>query len=73
MPWVWSSINKLTTATVVIRGRNSDTLSASAMTRLLRKQPHIKAIEVEGGHLFPLEQPAQTAAIIRQQLAGHEN
>jgi len=73
VPWAWSSIKKLTTDTVVIRGRNSDTLSVQAMTRLLRKQPHIKSVEVEGGHLFPLEQPLQTAEMIRQQLVAHKN
>lgn len=69
VPWAWSSIKALNVDTVVIRGENSDTLSAEAIARLQRKQPNIKVVTIDGGHLFPLEKPLETAELIRQQLA----
>jgi len=73
IPWAWSSIKSLTTDTVVFRGHDSDTLSIESVARLLREQPRIKLVEVAGGHLFPLEQPLQTAELIRQHLATNKH
>lgn len=68
VPWAWSSIKTLSTETVVIRGTNSDTLLPETIKRLQRKKPGIKMVEIEGGHLFPLEVPAETAALVLQHL-----
>ena len=68
VPWVWSSIKRLNKPTVVIRGSHSDTLQAQTLARFQRLQPHIKVLEIDGGHLFPLEKPQQAAALIEQQL-----
>jgi len=68
VPWAWSSIKALKLDAVVIRGANSDTLSPESVARLRRKQPQVKILEIDGGHLFPLEKPLQTAELIRQQL-----
>lgn len=69
VPWAWSSIKRLNIDTVVIRGSQSDTLSPQSVSRLQRKQPHVNVVEIEGGHLFPLEQPEEAAQLILQQLA----
>lgn len=69
VPWAWSSIKRLDIDTVVIRGSQSDTLLPQTITRLKRKQPHVKMVEIEGGHLFPLEQPEEAAQLILQQLS----
>lgn len=68
VPWAWSSIKKLMTETVVIRGSTSDTLSVETVARLKRKKPHVETVDIEGGHLFPLEKPAETAKLVLQHL-----
>lgn len=68
VPWAWSSIKKLAIDTVVIRGSDSDTLSADVTARMQKKKPHIEMIEISGGHLFPLERPEATAELILSHL-----
>lgn len=59
-PWIQGS----TVPTLVLRGRDSDTLTPGALARVRRVLPHARAEEVPGSHLFPLEHPEACAGRI---------
>ncbi|WP_286236902.1 alpha/beta fold hydrolase [Neptuniibacter halophilus] len=52
----------------VIYGEHSDLFSRSDRQWWRRNFPDIQLVGIEGGHLFPFEQPVETAALIRKQL-----
>lgn len=68
VPWIWSSIKQLKTDTVIIRGSTSDTLTPASVARLKRQRVAITFDEIDAGHLFPLEKPEETAALILKNL-----
>ena len=53
----WRRLREVTVPTLVLRGRDSDTLSPEALARVRRTRPGIQTEEVPGTHLFPLEHP----------------
>ncbi|MEQ9465641.1 MAG: alpha/beta hydrolase [Haliea sp.] len=64
LPLVWPRLLRLRVPTLGIGGDSSDILSAAAMRRWARLQPTAELHSVPGGHLFPLEHPHQTAALV---------
>ncbi|MFA6449731.1 MAG: alpha/beta hydrolase [bacterium] len=64
---IWKQVRRLRTPTLMVRGGDSDTLTVRARDLFLRFLPGADYIELSGvGHLFPMQQPANVAAIIRK-------
>lgn len=69
-PSVWSTLGKVKLPVLGLRGETTDTLSKKAFGRWQRMQPQARLLESTGGHLLPLEYPAETAAHIIDFLGG---
>lgn len=69
LPLVWPRLLRLKVPTLGIGGETSDILSAAALRRWARLQPQAELHSIPGGHLFPLEQPDQTAKLVLNFLA----
>ncbi|MET0405525.1 MAG: alpha/beta hydrolase, partial [Cystobacter sp.] len=54
-PWRW--LREVKVPTLVLRAKDSDTLTPEAFARVRRTRPDVQAEESAGTHLFPLEQP----------------
>lgn len=54
---LWSSLRSISVPTLIVRGRDTRTLAASAFARARRVVPGARLEEFPGGHLFPLEDP----------------
>lgn len=52
----------LTQPVTIVRGASSTTFTASAAAAVREWAPQVKSAQVRGGHLFPLEDPVETAA-----------
>lgn len=53
-----------------VRGEHSDTFRPAVQARLVRQLPGARVAAVPGtGHMFPLQRPAETAALIRSFLS----
>ena len=63
-PRVKRVLKSLRIPTIGLRGRDSATLAPAMFARWSRWQPEATLREVRGGHLFPLEYPAETAAAV---------
>ena len=58
---VWRRLGEVKVPTLVLRGRESDTLTAPSLERVRRTLPGVVAEELPGTHLFPLEIPEACA------------
>ena len=58
---LWRRMRAVTVPTLVLRGADSDTLTAPALARVRSTLPGARTEEVPGGHLFPLEHPEACA------------
>ena len=63
----WRYWRKLKVPAAVIVGKDSHFAKTGCPERLARQQP-VKLIYTDGGHMFPLERPEETVALIRQTL-----
>lgn len=54
---VWRSLRAVRVPSLIVRGRDTDTLVPSAFARARRVMPETQFSELPGGHLFPLEDP----------------
>lgn len=63
----WRYWRKLKMPAAVIMGKDSHIAKSGCPERLARQQP-IKLIHTEGGHMFPLERPVETVALINKTL-----
>ncbi|MEQ8263079.1 alpha/beta hydrolase [Pseudohaliea sp.] len=68
-PLVWPRLARLRLPTLGLRGEHSDTLTKSMFLRWRRLQPTAALHSCPGGHLFPLEHPAQAAQRVLDFLA----
>jgi pimeloyl-ACP methyl ester carboxylesterase len=64
-PPVRRALRGLALPTLGLRGRHSDTLRPEIWSRWAHWQPSAVLRELPGGHLFPLEHPAETAEAVR--------
>ncbi|WP_116364322.1 alpha/beta fold hydrolase [Parahaliea mediterranea] len=62
VPLVWPRLLRLRLPTLGLRGEASDILSPAALRRWQRLQRGAQLETCPGGHLFPIEHPAATAA-----------
>jgi pimeloyl-ACP methyl ester carboxylesterase len=53
----WRRLREVKVPMLVLRAKDSDTLSPEALARVRRTRPEIHTEEMPGTHLFPLEQP----------------
>ncbi len=61
VPWIWPTLKRVSMPVLGLRGVNSQILSAAAFQRWGRVQKQAELHTVAGGHLFPLENPRETA------------
>ncbi|MFY2559440.1 alpha/beta fold hydrolase [Corallococcus terminator] len=54
---LWSSLRSISVPTLIVRGRDTRTLAASAFAHARKVVPGAQLEEFPGGHLFPLEDP----------------
>lgn len=73
VPRVQPALKRLKLPMLVLRGSSSDTLRPAVWRRWPRWQPAASLQEIPGGHLFPLEAPAETAAAVREFLTDRDN
>jgi pimeloyl-ACP methyl ester carboxylesterase len=63
--YVWNNLEKIRCPVLILRGEDSDTLAQKTLERIARSFPNGKGVTVPSvGHLLPLEEPQQVAAII---------
>lgn len=67
----WRYLRKLRVPGVVITGDHTD-VSRPAAVRRLHRRHDMRHLVTPGGHLFPLQHPAQTAQLVLEQIAGWE-
>lgn len=63
---IWETLPQLNglVPTLIIRGTSSDAYVEAAQAQVKTLLPDAEHVEIDGGHLFPQERPAETAAII---------
>ena len=62
---VWAEISKLVCPVLVLRGESSDTFTAGAAKRFVRKAPNCVCKVVKGtGHMLPMQRPEVVASMI---------
>lgn len=70
VPWVWPRIKKISCPVLGIRGKSTDTLRPDAVEKWKKLSPSTKILEMEGGHLVPMEKPEEVAEEILNFLKG---
>jgi pimeloyl-ACP methyl ester carboxylesterase len=60
----WGAVRRLQVPLLIVRGASSDMLIDSSWARLRRVLPRASLVELPGGHMVPMEQPAAVAAAI---------
>jgi pimeloyl-ACP methyl ester carboxylesterase len=60
----WGAVQRLRVPLLIVRGASSDMLIDRSWARLRRMLPHASLVELPGGHMVPMEQPAAVAAAI---------
>ncbi|MDT7883996.1 MAG: alpha/beta hydrolase [Thermoflexus sp.] len=64
----WRFVPHIPVPTLVVRGASTDTFTADAEARFRRLKPDAHFAVIPGGHLFPMERPEETAALVREWL-----
>ena len=63
--YVWKNLAEVPCPVLVIRGEKSDTLAEKTLERIARRLPRGKAATIpDVGHLLPLEEPQNVAAVV---------
>jgi pimeloyl-ACP methyl ester carboxylesterase len=62
--WLWRDVFRVRIPVLGLRGETSYTLSPASFTRWQRLQPQAELHECSGGHLLPMEEPANTARYV---------
>ena len=68
-PQAWSLPGKVTVPALYLVGSRSDTIDSAGVKRLKRKVGHQNVHLVEGGHLFPFEDPEGSMNLIKEFLS----
>ncbi|MCF8239673.1 MAG: alpha/beta fold hydrolase [Saprospiraceae bacterium] len=69
----WSALRRVSVPTLILKGRESDTIQSRAWDRMKRLLPNGYFVEMEEvGHLLPLEQPLAVASTIKSFLYGND-
>jgi pimeloyl-ACP methyl ester carboxylesterase len=62
----WAMLERITCPTLIIRGGESDTLTAETAARMLTVIPNVRLVEVpRAGHSIPLDNPDGWLAVVR--------
>ena len=65
----WRYWRQLKVPATIVVGKDSHFASTGCPERLARQQP-VKLVYTEGGHMFPLEKPLETAGLVKKLLLG---
>jgi pimeloyl-ACP methyl ester carboxylesterase len=66
---VWAALERVTAPTTVVRGRDSPLTDHETVERMVAALPAGRALEIDGGHYLPYEQP-ETVAVLLADLGG---
>ncbi|WP_255603557.1 alpha/beta fold hydrolase [Oscillochloris sp. ZM17-4] len=66
----WDALARLRIPLLIIRGTRSDLLTDRSWRQLQRRLPAARLVELDGGHMVPLERPAAVAETIISWAAG---
>lgn len=62
----WDAITRVQQPLLFIRGKASDLIIDHSWAQLKHHLPHAQLVELEGGHMVPMESPAAVAAVVQQ-------
>jgi len=62
----WDALSRLRLPLLIIRGAQSDLLTDRTWRQLRWHLPNARLVELEGGHMLPLEHPDAVAEVIRE-------
>lgn len=62
----WDAVARLRVPLLLIRGRHSDLIIDRSWRELQRRLPQARLVELDAGHMVPMEQPAAAAETILQ-------
>jgi pimeloyl-ACP methyl ester carboxylesterase len=65
----WDALSRLRMPLLFMRGRRSDLLIDRSWHQLKRRLPNAYMVELDGGHMLPLEHPEATATVIVERFA----
>ncbi len=69
--YVWKNLSRISCPVLVLRGERSDTLGQNTLERIARVLPRGRTVTLPSvGHLLPLEEPQQVAAVVLDFLNG---
>lgn len=60
----WNALSRLRVPLLIIRGNRSDMLIDRSWHQLQQRLPNVSFIEIDGGHMLPLEHPTHVAEAI---------
>jgi pimeloyl-ACP methyl ester carboxylesterase len=60
----WDALGRLRVPLLIIRGSRSDLLTDRSWRQLQHRLPNARLVELDGGHMVPLERPAAVAEAI---------
>jgi pimeloyl-ACP methyl ester carboxylesterase len=63
---VWDALGRLRVPLLIIRGSRSDLLIDRSWRQLQQRLPDARLVELNGGHMVPLERPAAVAEVIME-------
>lgn len=66
----WRFVSQISVPTLVLRGAATDTFTAASEARFRRLKPDADFQVLPGGHLFPMERPAEAAQAIHRWLSS---
>lgn len=66
----WAAVARLRLPLLLIRGSRSDLIIDRSWAQLRRRLPQARLVELPGGHMVPMEQPAAVAETIAEWAAG---
>ncbi|NNJ10424.1 alpha/beta hydrolase [Chloroflexales bacterium ZM16-3] len=66
----WDALRRLRMPLLIIRGSRSDLLTDRSWRQLQRRMPNAHLVELDGGHMVPLERPAAVAEGIADWAVG---
>ncbi len=66
----WDALGRLRAPLLLLRGIHSDLIVDRSWKEFQRRLPHARLIELDAGHMVPMERPADVAAVVLQWAAG---
>lgn len=66
----WEVVMQVRQPLLIIRGKRSDVVTDPVWAGLQRRLPHATLVELDAGHMVPMEQPHAVATVVQEFLKG---